>query len=271
MKVKKVKQFGNGYVYALLTSSGKMVETTDTYLPYYTINAVGRRSNALIFPEFASRKDRWMIGISVSSGCPVGCKFCATGSKFFGHLSAEEMFEQVEFIVGKNKDFDPEKSKEFKVLFTRMGEPALNYPEVSQAIEMIKEKYPNAVIGLSTIGVDNPALEGWLEISKKYTDIQMQFSVHTTSEEERNELIPFKKKMNYEQIRDYAERWMKVPNNKRKVALNFTILEGNEFSMEKLEEYFPKEYFFIKLSPLNENKITRKNNLKGVIEEQNLK
>ncbi|MBW3011485.1 radical SAM protein, partial [Candidatus Woesearchaeota archaeon] len=259
MEVKKFKQFGNGFVYALLTKQNKLVETTDTYLPYYTINAVGRRSNSLISPEFATRADRWMIGISVSSGCPVGCKFCATGNKFYAHLTAEEMFEQVEFIVGKNPDYDPRKSKEFKVLFTRMGEPALNYPEVNQAIEMIKEKYPNAVIGLSTIGINNAALDGWLELSKKYKDVFMQFSLHTTSEDERNELIPFKKKMNYEQIRDYAERWMAVPNNKRKVALNFTILEGNEFSMEKLEKYFPKENFFIKLSPLNENKITIKN------------
>lgn len=271
MKVKKFKQFGNGFVYALLTKQDKLVETTDTYLPYYTINAVGRRTNSLITPEFATRADRWMIGISVSSGCPVGCKFCATGNKFYAHLTAEEMLEQVEFIVGKNPGFDPLKSKEFKILFTRMGEPALNYQEVNRAVEMIKEKYPNAVIGLSTIGVANPAIETWLGLSKKYRDIQMQFSIHTTSEEERNELIPLKNKLDYGQIRDFAARWMKVPNNKRKISLNFTILVENEFSMEKIERYFPKEHFFIKLSPLNENKVTEKNKLKGLIEERNIK
>ena len=58
MEVKKHKKFGNGYVYALTTSKGKLVETTDTFLPYYTINAVGRRTNALIAPKFASRSDR---------------------------------------------------------------------------------------------------------------------------------------------------------------------------------------------------------------------
>ena len=271
MKVQKYKKFGNGYVYALLTSQGKLVETTDTFLPYYTINAVGRRTNALLAPEFAARSERWMIGISVSSGCPVGCKFCATGNRFYSHLTAEEMMEQVEFITGNNKEFDPNKSKEFKVLFTRMGEPALNCQEVNKAVELIKAKYPRAVIGLSTIGIDNPAIESWLELSSKYKDIYMQFSIHTTSESERADLIPFPNKLSYDKIREFGERWMKIPNNKRKVSLNFTILEGNEFSIEKLKKYFPKELFFIKLSPLNENIVTRKNNLKGVIQEKNLK
>lgn len=269
MRVHKYKKFKNGIVYALRTGDGILVETTDTFLPCYTKNAVGRRSNSLINPSFGSRKDRWMIGISTMSGCPVGCKFCATGKKFYRNLKAEEMLEQVDFIVGNNREFDPQKAKEFRVLFTRMGEPSLNKEEVRKAVVMLKEKYPNATIGLSSIGIRNDALEEWMNLSRKYSDIHLQFSIHSTSEAARKRLIPYRKKLSFREIGEFGERWMAVENNKRKVSLNFTLIEGEEFSVRKLESNFPKENFFIKLSPLNENRITLQNELEGAIKEEN--
>ncbi|MBI4447985.1 radical SAM protein, partial [Candidatus Woesearchaeota archaeon] len=259
MRVHKHKKFKNGTVYALKLKDGNLIETTDTYLPHYTINAVGRRSNSLIDPTFGDRSDRWMVGISTMSGCPVGCKFCATGKKFYRNLTAEEMAQQVEFVVNKNKKFDPQKAKEFKILFTRMGEPALNKDEVNKAIKNIKRKYPKAVIALSTIGVNNSALADWSELSKKYGNIQLQFSIHSTSQAARQRLIPYNKKLNFKKIKEAGKKWMSIKNNCRKIGLNFTLLKGEEFSIKKLEKFFPKEQFFIKLSPLNKNRITIQN------------
>jgi adenine C2-methylase RlmN of 23S rRNA A2503 and tRNA A37 len=270
MKIQKSKRFGNGMVYALITSKNHIVETTDTFLPYYTIDAVGRRKNSLISPNFGSRSERWMIGISVMSGCPVGCKFCATGSKFYGNLTAEEMVEQVDFVLSQNPGFNPSASKEFKVLFTRMGEPALNSVEVCKAVELLKQKFPSAIVTLSTIGIDNSALHDWLELSRKYNGIQLQFSVHTTSEIQRRELIPASNLIPLSGLEHFAKEWMAVPNNKRKISLNFTIVKGNEFEVDRLKEYFPPKLFFIKLSPLNDNAISKSNGLQGLITEKNL-
>lgn len=270
MEIIKQKKFGNGNVYALRTKTGKIVETTDTFLPYYTKNAINQNCNNLITKNFGNRSERWMIGVSTMSGCPVGCKFCATGNKFNGNLTSEEIIEQVEFIVNQNPDYDPYNAKEFKILLTRMGEPALNYLEVNKAICCLKEKYPEAAISISTIGVDNPALDSWLELSKKYKNIHMQFSIHTTSEEQRNLCVPLTNKLRYQQMKEFGNQWMKIPNNQRKIALNFTLIDKNEFDIKKLKEFFPKENFFVKLSPLNENRITIKNNLKGVITKANL-
>jgi adenine C2-methylase RlmN of 23S rRNA A2503 and tRNA A37 len=264
------KQFGNGNVYALKTSSNKVVETTDTYLPFYTKNAVGRRENTLISSNYGSRTERWMIGISTMSGCPIGCKFCAAGGKFHGNLEAREMLEQVEFVLSLNPSYLPQNSKEFRILMTRMGEPALNYQEVSKAIELIKEKFQFAEIAISTIGIKNPALEQWLQLSERYPEIHLQFSVHSTSQDYRDWLIPAKNKLTFQEIREFGERWMQIKNNKRKISLNFTLVEGSEFSIEKIEKYFPKEHFFIKLSPVNENYYTRENKIKGAIQQKNL-
>jgi 23S rRNA (adenine2503-C2)-methyltransferase len=269
MKILNKKDFGNGKVFALTTSTGKIVETTDTFLPFYTKNAVGRRENTLIDGKFGTRKDRWMIGVSTMSGCPVGCKFCAAAGKYNGNLKAEEILEQIDFILGLNKE-KPQNAREFRILMTRMGEPALNYIEVTKAVHLIKERWPFAEIAISTIGINKPALEEWLKLSEKYKEIHLQFSIHSTSNEYRDWLIPAKNKLSFEEIKKFGKRWMNVKNNHRKISLNFTLVEGSEFDVDKIKEYFPKEYFFIKLSPVNENLYTRHNNITGAIKQKNI-
>ncbi len=96
MNIKRQKNFANGTVYCLELNDGKLIETTDTFLPYYTKDAIGRKQNKLDNYHLADRSERWMIGVSVMSGCPVRCKFCATGQmKGYRNLSADEIVEAV--------------------------------------------------------------------------------------------------------------------------------------------------------------------------------
>lgn len=84
MKVRNQKTFKNGIVYCLELPDGMLVETTDTFLPYYTKDAIGRKQNFLDNSNLGNRTERWMIGVSTMSGCPVRCKFCATGNMKLG-------------------------------------------------------------------------------------------------------------------------------------------------------------------------------------------
>lgn len=89
MKELRKKTFKNGVVYCLQLEDGFLVETTDTFLPYYTKDAIGRHQNKLDNNELGDRTERWMIGVSTMSGCPVRCKFCATGNmKRYRNLTA---------------------------------------------------------------------------------------------------------------------------------------------------------------------------------------
>lgn len=153
MKELRKKSFKNGVVYCLQLEDGFLVETTDTFLPYYTKDAIGRHQNKLDNNELGDRTERWMIGVSTMSGCPVRCKFCATGNmKRYRNLTAEEIVAQVEFVISK-AGADPSKAKEFKINYTRMGEPFLNIDAVKEAIRIITEKYPNTHHYVSTIGI----------------------------------------------------------------------------------------------------------------------
>ena len=135
MKIIRQKNFANGSVFCIELEDGRLIETTDTFLPFYTKDAIGRRQNILDNRELGSRSERWMIGVSVMSGCPVGCKFCATGQmNGFRNLSVDEIVAQVKFVVDRNASYNPLDSKEFKINYTRMGEPFLNIENVKNAI-----------------------------------------------------------------------------------------------------------------------------------------
>ena len=46
-----------------------------------------------------SWNEKWVLILSVSFGCPIKCAMCDAGGNFFGHLSAEQMVEQAEFLI----------------------------------------------------------------------------------------------------------------------------------------------------------------------------
>jgi 23S rRNA (adenine2503-C2)-methyltransferase len=260
MNVIKFKEFKNGKVFALKTKDNYPLEVTDTFLPYYTKRAINEKTNKLKTHELGDRTERWMIGVSCMSGCPVGCKFCATGSlKKFRNLTAEEIVDQVIFVINNNPDYNPKKSKEFKINYTRMGEPFLNIEEVKKAIEIINKMYPNTHHYISTIGIKNSDFS-WIK-----DNITLQLSIHSLKEEKRNWLIPLKNKMTYSEMGKIRTK------SNLKTTLNMTLIDKDDFDVNELERLFNPKNFFIKLSPINPNTISESNKLgKGIIKSNNI-
>ena len=254
------KEFQNGTVYALKTEDGYPVEVTDTFLPNYTKDAINENTNKLQNIELGSRHNRWMIGVSCMSGCPVGCKFCATGNlKKWRNLSAEEIVEQVEFVIRKNPDYNPNDSFEFKINYTRMGEPFFNLDNVRKAIEILDKRYKNVHHYVSTIGIKGSDFD-WVK-----ENITLQISLHSLDEERRHNLIPIGNLMSIEELGRIRT------NSNLKTTVNMTLVDYADFDINRLKAYFDPTYFFIKLSPINENNISEKNNMgKGIIESKNL-
>lgn len=259
MKIKKKKEFKNGVVYCLQTDDDMLVETTDTFLPYYTKDAIGRKQNFLDNSNLGDRSERWMIGVSTMSGCPVHCKFCATGNmKRWRNLTTDEIVGQVEFAIGQS-GFNPFKAKEFKINYTRMGEPFLNIESVKEAIQRITDKYPHTHHYVSTIGIKGS------DFSFVKGNVTLQISLHSFDEKKRNWLIPYKDKMSIEELGQIRTE------SDLETTINLTLVDESDFDAGKLKRYFDKEHFFVKLSPINPNSISEKNHLgNGVIEGVNL-
>jgi 23S rRNA (adenine2503-C2)-methyltransferase len=250
MKTIACCNFANGTVYGLKTDDGYPIEVTDTYLPFYTKDAIGRKQNTLTDTDFGNRTERWMIGVSTMSGCPVKCIFCSTGSlKKWRKLTAEEIVEQVDFIISKNPDYNFINAKEHKINYTRMGEPFLNLEAVKKAIEIIDKKYPGTHHYISTIGIKNADFS-WIK-----DNITLQLSLHSLDEDRRDVLIPIKRKMTIKELGEVRTR------SNLKTTLNMTLVDSCDFDIRKLSENFSTDHFFVKISPINKNEISEGNGL----------
>ncbi len=261
MQVLRHKDFANGSVYCLMLEDAFLIETTDTFLPFYTKEASAQKSNTLKGLDLGDRSERWMVGVSTMSGCPVGCKFCATGQmKRWRNLTADEIVDQVAFVLRKNSTDTP-CSKEFKINYTRMGEPFLNIDNVKSAIKKINEYYGLFPIHhyISTIGLKDSDFS-WIK-----GDISLQISLHSLDEGRRRDLIPINGLMSLEELGQIRT------NSNLKTTLNLTLVDERDFDIEKLKKYFDPEYFFIKLSPINPNPVSESNALGlGVVDQLNL-
>ena len=260
MKIINKKEFANGVVYALKTEDGYPIEVTDTFLPFYTKDAIGAKQNKLNDYEIGSRSERFLVGVSCMSGCPVKCKFCATAKlKRWRNLTAKEIVDQVEFILNQNPQYNPLNAKEFKINYTRMGEPFLNIDNVREAVEEIDKWIPNTHHYISTIGVKDSDFS-WIK-----DNVTLQISLHSLDEERRNDLIPYKLKKTIKELGEIRTK------SNLKTTVNLTLVDELDFDIEELKKYFDPERYFIKLSPINTNEVSDGNEMgKGIIEAVNL-
>jgi 23S rRNA (adenine2503-C2)-methyltransferase len=155
--------------------------------------------------RYPSYEKRTVICCSVMSGCPVGCRFCGTGDYFVRNLSADEITTQVYHAL-EYTGVEPSHIKKLQIMFMSMGEPMLNFAALKEAIIQINWDFPSADLLISTSGpsVDYDPL---IQLSCDIDKVGLQFSVHETTDEKRNALIPFKKKLTLAQIAEVGNRW----------------------------------------------------------------
>jgi len=77
---------------------------------------------------------------------------------------------------------------------------------------------------------------------------QMQFSIHTTDQTLRDQIIPVKK-WNFASIAAYGERFYQPGD--RKITLNFALARDIPLRPSDLTPHFDPEKFLIKITPLN--------------------
>jgi 23S rRNA (adenine2503-C2)-methyltransferase len=280
----KTKQFTNGYVSVIQLEDKKLIETTSTCLPIQTeIRITGKKDNKIDANDFSIQNwaEKWTVGISTQSGCPIMCKFCAvnrlTDKQGWRNLTTEEMVSQVKYAVAEaqkiNGGLDPNNSEIFRVLFTRMGEPSLNTTNVIAAVRQIKLMYPKARIQISTIGIKKSVglVASLFELEDEfgYDWLELQFSIHSTNDTFRkwlqNETV-----MTNKEIGGLAASWYNAaPNRPWKATLNFALSKDTPFVIEDLKTQFDPKTVFVKISPINENPVSDENSLKTLFAYEN--
>ena len=218
------------------------------------------------------REQKWVLLVSTMYGCPVGCLMCDAGGYYKGKPGKEEIFAQIDFLVKKRFPDCYIPSKQWKIQFARMGEPALN-PAVLEVLDELPQRYlaPGLMPSLSTIAPRGKEafFDRLLEIKQtKYPNgrFQFQFSLHTTDPARRDELIPIKK-WDFAEMAAFGARFYHPGD--RKVTLNFALAHGMPLDPGVLRSYFDPSIFLIKITPLNPTYRAREKGLSSYIEQYN--
>jgi 23S rRNA (adenine2503-C2)-methyltransferase len=181
--------------------------------------------------KYPTYDERTVLCISTMCGCPMGCRFCGTGDYFFRSLSAEEIVGQAEYILSSQIDgVDPVSIKKLQIMVMSMGEPAL-VKELAPAFRILYEKYPQAQLLISTSAPDVDY--SWIrELSVEIPTVGLQFSVHESTDNARNALIPFKRKLTLAQIAEEGTKWFEATG--RKPFFNYCAHQKNTSDADSL-------------------------------------
>jgi 23S rRNA (adenine2503-C2)-methyltransferase len=157
---------------------------------------------AVIIPE----AKRTTLCISTQVGCPLDCKFCATGLMGYKrNLTSGEIFDQY-LLASKNWD----KAPITNIVYMGMGEPLLNYANTIKSLQIFAEGKIKDIslrrVTVSTAGI-SPKI---VELADSGIKVKLALSLHSLFEETRNKIMPINKKYslgnNLEAVRYYANQ-----------------------------------------------------------------
>ncbi len=172
--------------------------------------------------------DRHTLCLSSQVGCPVDCKFCATGKMgLLRNLSAGEIVNQV--LSVRRLSGTPVTN----VVVMGMGEPMLNYEALLQACDLMSDaEGPNLAqrhIVISTSGLI-PKIRRFIAEGHKY---RLAISLNATTDEVRTRLMPLNRKYPIADLLAAAKAYALAA--KQKVTFEYVLLAEVNDSLEDAE------------------------------------
>lgn len=166
--------------------------------------------------------ERRTVCVSSQVGCPVGCRFCASGMNgLAGSLPAAWIVEQV---MAVNRVLLPRGERTTHVVFMGMGEPLANYAAVIRAVRILHD--PKALnisarkITISTVGV--PARIR--QLADEDLPVNLALSLHAPNEPLRRQLIPWAEHFELGDILDACRFYFEKTG--REITLEYILLAG---------------------------------------------
>jgi 23S rRNA (adenine2503-C2)-methyltransferase len=160
------------------------------------------------------RDGRRSICVSSQSGCPLTCRFCATGTmKFARNLSASEILDQA-LHFRRTEAID-------HCVFMGMGEPMLNLDAVLAACERLPDiGITHRRTTISTVGW----IPGIERLAATDMPIRLALSLHAAEEALRSELMPVNERYPLADVIDACRAFYE--RKRRRVFVEYVMLAG---------------------------------------------
>ncbi|HZE98983.1 MAG TPA: 23S rRNA (adenine(2503)-C(2))-methyltransferase RlmN [Planctomycetota bacterium] len=160
--------------------------------------------------------------LSTQAGCAQGCVFCATGQGGLArNLKSSEIVAQVLHVVRALREGGEILRN---IVLMGMGEPLHNYDAVMKAVDIVCDPEGLGMapgrITLSTVGL----VPGILRLADEGRKLSLAVSLHGTTDEERNSLVPAGRRWPLADLvaacRTYSRQL------RRKVFFEWTLIDG---------------------------------------------
>jgi len=161
---------------------------------------------------FIPHSDWDTLCVSTQVGCPIGCKFCASGESFARDLTAGEIVGQV--LIAKHRE-NP------NIVFMGMGEPLLNFDNLVKAIKLLNREVGIGArrMTVSTVGI----VQGIRKLAQLGIQVNLAVSLHAPNDELRRKLIPAKLPPISEVMKAC---WEYFQATKRRITFEYVLLKG---------------------------------------------
>jgi 23S rRNA (adenine2503-C2)-methyltransferase len=189
------------------------------------------------------RDGRRSVCLSSQSGCPLTCRFCATGQMRFGrNLTVSEILDQA-LHFRRTEPID-------HAVFMGMGEPMLNLEPVLEAARALPD------VGI-TWRRTTISTVGWLPGLRRFVDeveepIRLAFSLHAPTDELRGKLMPVNERYPLADVLAECSRYFEL--RRRKVFVEYVMLRGVNDRVEQaraLAKLLDPKVFKVNLIPYN--------------------
>ncbi|MDC3119163.1 23S rRNA (adenine(2503)-C(2))-methyltransferase RlmN [Prochlorococcus sp. AH-716-K03] len=171
--------------------------------------------------------------LSSQVGCPMDCKFCATGKEGLKRsLKASEILDQVLYI---EKEMDQKVSN---IVFMGMGEPLLNIDELILSIRSINQDFDisQRKVTVSTVAIPkmiNKLSEMSFQVLGK-CQFTLAISLHASNQKIREGIIPSAKNYDIKKIIEDCRKFVKKTG--RRVSFEYLMLNGVNDKLEHADE-----------------------------------
>lgn len=165
--------------------------------------------------------------ISSQVGCPMGCKFCATGlGGFDRNLTDGEIIGQYLLLQRISKE------RISHVVFMGMGEPLLNLKNVVKSLRLMHDEVGLSYrhLTVSTVGLV-PQIR---ELAKENLPIHLALSLHSPIDEIRDRLMPVNHKWPVAEVMQAMKDYQRATG--RKITIEYLLIDKLTDTPEQAQE-----------------------------------
>ncbi len=163
---------------------------------------------------------RSTLCISTQVGCPLDCKFCATGLMGFKrNLTVGEIVDQY-FLTAKEIG----KNTITNIVYMGMGEPLINFNNTITSLEIFTDQHNNRIsknrITISTSGIADKIIE----LADSPLRIKLALSLHSPFDDIRSSLMPINKRYPLAETMDAIKYYSRITATR--ITFEYTMLKG---------------------------------------------